>query len=83
MNLAVCVLTIICLLTIIGSGSIVFSLIYETNTITQYVPTQPTRLHHYGAKNNTELEQDIAKNTFIDNYFDDDELEIAEEIEIE
>ena len=89
MNFAVCVLTIICLLTIIGSGSIVVSLVKGTSPTTQYIPTQPTQLYyrtnnsHVNVNNNKELEKDIAKDTFLDDYFGDDELEIGEELEVE
>lgn len=81
-------MTIILLLTIIGSGSIVVSLIYETNT-TQYIPTQPTQLYDrdntssVNVKKSKELDKDIANKNFFDDYFIDDELEIAEELKIE
>jgi len=75
MYLAILFLTVVCLLTTIGSGSIIYSLIKEKDDLKQYVPTQPTRKANNTLNNTTELEHDIVdRPVLITDYFDDDEV---------
>lgn len=71
MSFGVVLLTIICLLFIIGIVSTVVSIIYEKELNKQYVPTQPTRPVVKPLIKNKELATDIADDYFSEFDFDD------------
>ena len=84
--MAIATLTIVVLLTIIGMGSIIFSLCCEDIDKPQYVPPQPTQLYYRSDRDSNninkkikELEQDIA----LVNDFLEEDLELGEGLELE
>lgn len=86
--MAIATLTIVVLLTIIGMGSIIFSLCCEDIDKPQYVPPQPTQLYDRSDRDSNninkkikELEQDIALvNDFLEV---EEDLELGEGLELE
>ncbi len=81
MNLSVFLLTLICLISIIGMTSISLSIVFEHHEPTRYIPTRPTQQPNESANKYIELDKDIEVYVAsMDDEEEDDDIMIADDL---